>query len=110
MQTIKRQGIAPYAANAADYKVFRNVKDYGAKGGECTEFYALLAAFDRSATDGKTDDTAAINAAIQDGNRCGQGCASTTTTPAVVFFPAGTYVVSSPLYVGASLSAPHHLP
>lgn len=40
MQTIKRQGIAPYAANAADYKVFRNVKDYGAKGGEYTELYA----------------------------------------------------------------------
>jgi glucan 1,3-beta-glucosidase len=44
---------------------------------------------------GVTDDTAAINAAISDGGRCGQGCASSTTTPAVVYFPAGTYLISS---------------
>ncbi|KAB5566596.1 pectate lyase superfamily protein-domain-containing protein [Coniochaeta sp. 2T2.1] len=74
MQDIAHQGVAPYAGPG--YKVFRNVKDYGAKG------------------DGRTDDTAAINAAIMDGNRCLQGCASTTTTPAVVYFPAGTYSIS----------------
>jgi glucan 1,3-beta-glucosidase len=45
--------------------------------------------------DGVSDDTAAINAAISAGGRCGQGCASTTTTPAVVYFPAGTYKISS---------------
>ncbi|KAI9644962.1 hypothetical protein NHQ30_006997 [Ciborinia camelliae] len=45
--------------------------------------------------DGVTDDTAAINAAISSGGRCGQGCSSTTTTPAVVYFPAGTYLISS---------------
>lgn len=44
-----------------------------------------------------TDDTAAINRAIQDGGRCGQGCDSSTITPAVVFFPAGTYLISSPI-------------
>lgn len=44
---------------------------------------------------GVTDDTAAINAAISDGGRCGEGCASSTTTPAVVYFPAGTYLISS---------------
>jgi glucan 1,3-beta-glucosidase len=48
-----------------------------------------------------TDDTAAINSAISasvnGGVRCGQGCASTTTTPAVVYFPAGTYLISSSL-------------
>lgn len=42
-----------------------------------------------------TDDTAAINAAISEGARCGEGCASTTVTPAVVYFPAGTYAISS---------------
>ncbi|AEO64347.1 glycoside hydrolase family 55 protein, partial [Thermothielavioides terrestris NRRL 8126] len=69
------QGFAPFAGS--NYPVFRNVKDYGAKG------------------DGVTDDTAAINAAINAGNPCGRGCASTTMTPAVVYFPAGTYLISS---------------
>lgn len=61
----------------AGYKVFRNVKDYGAKG------------------DGVTDDTAAINRAITDGNRCGQECGSSTVHPAVVYLPSGKYLVSS---------------
>ncbi|KZV69962.1 glycoside hydrolase family 55 protein [Peniophora sp. CONT] len=76
-QTIQHQGIAPFAP--AGYAVWRNVKDFGAKG------------------DGVTDDTAAINAAISSGGRCGQGCQGTSTTPATVFFPQGTYVVSSPI-------------
>jgi hypothetical protein len=42
------------------YAFFRNVKNFGAKG------------------DGSTDDTAAINAAVSAGNRCGLGCGSTT--------------------------------
>lgn len=75
MGSISHQGLAPYAGSG--YTIFRNVKDYGAVG------------------DGVTDDTAAINAAITAGDRCGEGCASTTTTPAVVYFPAGTYLISS---------------
>jgi hypothetical protein len=56
------------------------VKDYGAVG------------------DGVHDDTAAINAAISTGSRCGNlTCGSSTTTPALVYFPAGTYLVSTPL-------------
>lgn len=31
MANIKRQGVAPFNSNA-DYQVFRNVKDFGAKG------------------------------------------------------------------------------
>ncbi|KAF4335590.1 beta-1 3 exoglucanase precursor [Fusarium beomiforme] len=77
MSSIKRQGVVAYGS--ADYKIFRNVKDYGAKG------------------DGSSDDTAAINAAFSDGNRCGKGCDSSTVTPALVYFPAGTYVVSKPI-------------
>lgn len=43
-----------------------------------------------------TDDTAAINSAISSGNRCAPGsCQSSSTTPAVVYFPAGTYMISS---------------
>ena len=77
MESIAHQGKAPYQSDPA-YQVFRNVKDYGAKG------------------DGITDDTAAINLAISTGNRCAPGtCASSTTTPATVYFPPGTYVITS---------------
>lgn len=41
------------------------------------------------------DDTAAIQEAIASGNRCGAGCSSSTIVPAVVYFPPGTYLVSS---------------
>ncbi|KAK7449684.1 hypothetical protein VKT23_013157 [Stygiomarasmius scandens] len=80
MQNIKHQGISAFNPNPSGYQVFRNVKDFGARG------------------DGVTDDTAAINAAIASGNRCGGGtCASSTISPAVVYFPPGTYLVSSPI-------------
>lgn len=46
--------------------------------------------------DGVTDDTAAINAAISAGGRYSPASRqSSTTTPAIVYFPAGTYVISS---------------
>ena len=32
LQSIKHQGISAYNANPSSYKVFRNVKDFGAKG------------------------------------------------------------------------------
>ncbi|KAF8879271.1 exo-beta-1,3-glucanase [Infundibulicybe gibba] len=36
--------------------------------------------------------------AIGDGGRCGRGsCRSSTVTPAVIFFPKGTYLVSAPI-------------
>ncbi|ROW13772.1 hypothetical protein VPNG_03661 [Cytospora leucostoma] len=78
MENIIHQGKASFNPDTT-YQVFRNVKEFGAKG------------------DGVTDDTAAINAAISSGNRCGFNgtCVATTTTPATVYFPAGTYLVSS---------------
>lgn len=80
LENIHHQGVAPFAPNATKYKVFRNVREYGAVG------------------DGVHDDTAAINAAISTGSRCGNlTCGSSTTTPAVVYFPEGTYLVSTPL-------------
>ncbi|KAF3929479.1 hypothetical protein ABW19_dt0200131 [Dactylella cylindrospora] len=72
-----KHGLMPFTRNT--YKFYRNVKDYGAKG------------------DGRTDDTEAINRAVADGERCGQDCGSTTVLGALVYFPAGTYIISSPI-------------
>ncbi|KAL2270546.1 hypothetical protein VTJ83DRAFT_2730 [Remersonia thermophila] len=78
LANIQRQGQPAFNPDP-NYKVFRNVRDYGARG------------------DGVTDDTDAINRAISDGNRCGENCSSQTTTPALVYFPPGTYLVSRPI-------------
>lgn len=78
MSQIPRQGKVVYGRNSS-YVVWRNVLDYGAKG------------------DGVTDDTDAINAAIFDGDRCAYPCDSRTTAPAIVYFPPGTYLISTPL-------------
>ncbi|KAM3423058.1 hypothetical protein BST61_g524 [Cercospora zeina] len=79
LATISREGGTVWGGNDTSYKIFRNVKDFGAKG------------------DGATDDTEAINTAISSGNRCGQDCESSTILPAIVYFPPGTYRVSKPV-------------
>ena len=88
-------GISAFNSDPKSYKVFRNVKNYGAKG------------------DGVTDDTIAINAAISDGHRCGSGCGSSTVTPAIIYFPPGKYLVSRSLvqyyytqFIGDAISYP----
>ncbi|GME48353.1 hypothetical protein CDV56_101071 [Neofusicoccum parvum] len=93
MAEMEKLGGSPFAPDG--YKVWRNVKDYGAKG------------------DGVTDDTAAINRAIADGGRCGANCGSSTIYPAVVWFPGGTYLVSSSIiqyYNTQFLGDPHDVP
>lgn len=72
---IKRQGKSPYAGNTS-FVIWRNVKDYGAKG------------------DGVTDDSEALNLAISIGDRCGLGCDSRLSESAIVYFPAGVYRAS----------------
>ncbi|KAH6653965.1 putative Exo-beta-1,3-glucanae [Truncatella angustata] len=96
LENVKHRGIASFNEDAGNYTVFRNVKDYGARG------------------DGVTDDTKAINLAISDGNRCAPGtCASSTTTPALVYFPPGTYIVSGAIvgyYYTQIIGNPNCLP
>lgn len=64
---------APY--HPGPYAVYRNVKDYGARG------------------DGVTDDTEAIQRAIASGDRCGSQADSSTTSPALVYFPRTLYAI-----------------
>ena len=98
LEDIKHQGIAAFNSNPGSYVVFRDVKEFGAKG------------------DGVTDDTEAINAAISSGDRCGPencGPGTDTTTPAIVYFPPGTYVVSKPIvdyYYTQIIGNPNCLP
>jgi glucan 1,3-beta-glucosidase len=83
----------PFAES--DYKVFRNVKDYGARG------------------NGIDDDWPAIQQAITDGNRCGAGCPATTVKGAVIYFPPGTYAISKPIiqyYYTAFIGDPNSKP
>lgn len=80
------------------YKVWRSVKAYGAVG------------------DGVTDDTVAIQKAMTDGGRGLQHSSDISAAvplPAVLYFPSGTYLVSSPIIhlayteiVGNPLSLP----
>jgi glucan 1,3-beta-glucosidase len=87
-ENIEHNGISPFIPNGENWKVFRNVKDYGAKG------------------DGLHDDTAAIQAAINDQDRGPDGNGKGTTgAPASVYFPEGNYLVqeSIQLYVDTVL-------
>ncbi|KAK4040087.1 pectate lyase superfamily protein-domain-containing protein [Parachaetomium inaequale] len=70
-------GSQPLAGSG--YKFYRDVTSYGAKG------------------DGVHDDTEAINAAIQDGDRCGLECGNTFTKGAIIYFPPGTYKICRPV-------------
>lgn len=76
---VLHNGASPTIPNGNNWTVFRNVKDFGAKG------------------DGVTDDSAAINSAIVLGNAQGDrasGVFGITQQPAVVYFPSGTYLVN----------------
>lgn len=79
---VLHNGISPTIPNGNNWTVFRNVKDFGAKG------------------DGVTDDSVAIQNAILLGNAQGNrasGIFGITQQPAVVYFPGGTYLVTRPV-------------
>ncbi|KAH7088292.1 exo-beta 1,3 glucanase-like protein [Paraphoma chrysanthemicola] len=96
LNDLSGKGYAAFNPNPGAYKVFRNVRDYGATG------------------DGVTDDSDAFNRAISDGNRCGPWvCDSSTDTPAVVYVPSGTYLIGKPIifyYMTQLIGNPRNLP
>ena len=112
LEQIKHQGVAAFNPNPS-YQVFRNVKDFGAQG-QAGIFFPAYVTILTMYSDGVTDDTYAIQTAISSGNRCGPGvCQSSTITPAVVYFPAGTYVVNSSIidyYYTQIIGNPNSLP
>ncbi|KAI4236504.1 MAG: hypothetical protein LQ352_007997, partial [Teloschistes flavicans] len=74
------KGQAPFLGNNVNYPVYRNVKSYKATG------------------DGKTDDTAALQNAINaDGSGGNRYKNEVTTRPAQVFVPGGTYILTRKL-------------
>lgn len=83
LESVGSAGQMPLAPTG--YQFFRDVTDFGAVG------------------DGVTDDTAAINRAMSyysmmDSTlRCGEDCGSTTVLGALVYFPPGNYLISTPL-------------
>ncbi|OTB04165.1 glycoside hydrolase family 55 protein [Hypoxylon sp. CI-4A] len=90
-ESVTHNGISPFIPNGTDWPVFRNVKTtFGAKG------------------DGITDDTEALQNAINAGNSHAQRNTSslgTTGQPAVVYLPKGVYVLANPIqfFVGMIL-------
>ncbi|OTA96680.1 glycoside hydrolase family 55 protein [Hypoxylon sp. CO27-5] len=90
-ESVTHDGISPFIPNGTDWPVFRNVKTaFGAKG------------------DGVTDDSEALQNAINAGNtfapRNTNGL-GTTGQPAVVYLPKGVYVLGKPIqfFVGMIL-------
>ncbi|KAK4120929.1 glycoside hydrolase family 55 protein [Parathielavia appendiculata] len=93
LPTLGPLGKAPHAGDG--YVFYRNVLDYGADN------------------TGATNTEEAINAAIVDGNRCGEECGNTFVLGALIYFPPGTYKVCTPIiqyYLTQFVGDPHDRP
>ncbi|KAI2631894.1 glycoside hydrolase family 55 protein [Hypoxylon sp. NC1633] len=90
-ESVTHNGISPFIPNGTDWPVFRNVKTmFDAKG------------------DGVTDDSDALQNAINAGNSFAErntNSLGTTGQPAVVYLPKGVYVLAKPIqfFVGMIL-------
>jgi glucan 1,3-beta-glucosidase len=108
-ESIVHNGQSPFIPNGANWKVFRNVvTDYGADntGGSDASNAIIKAITGLSLT---VRSEALTHKSVLDGSPSGSDRTSnklgTTGQPAVVYLPAGTYTINSPLqlYVGTVL-------
>jgi glucan 1,3-beta-glucosidase len=101
MEVIKHTGDSPFL-NDSSYVVYRNVKDYGAKGDGIADDTAAI----QSAIDGEFNSTCIVRNSNQlslAGGRCYNGCGPGTVAPAkslkpaLIYVPSGTYRITSTL-------------
>lgn len=77
------------------------------------QFYRDVVADYGADNTGETDATESINAAVSDGNRCGEECGNDFTQGAIIYFPPGTYRICTPViqlyytqFIGDALNPP----
>ncbi|KAK8128767.1 glucan endo-1 3-beta-glucosidase [Apiospora sp. TS-2023a] len=94
--TGNKKGVAPNKGKPPHESLISlNVLDYGADN------------------TGATNTEEAINAAIVDGERCGEECGNTFVLGALIYFPPGTYKVCTPIiqyYLTQFVGDPHDRP
>jgi glucan 1,3-beta-glucosidase len=111
LQSMPHVGRAAFNPSPSTYTVYRNVNDYGAVGdGIADDTNASFSSDVWSVSHLPSTGNQRCyfrcahlhHAGIEtqysvDQNRCGLGCRSSTTTPALIYFPLGSYLVSSPI-------------
>ncbi|KAK4181199.1 family 55 putative glycoside hydrolase [Triangularia setosa] len=107
--------LAPLHKRASDYWI-ASLGPLGIQphvGGRNYKFYRdVVADYGADNTD-ESDASEVINAAVEDGNRCGLECGNTFMQGAIIYFPPGTYKICSPvvqLYYSQFIGDPHDPP
>lgn len=95
-QTLSTKELRHSTKTRQDIKYFATSKTTEPKA--CLHFHSSMKYPLTETGDGQTDDTKAINRAISDGSRFSpESRRTSSTTPAIVYFPEGTYVISRPI-------------
>ncbi|KAK4506055.1 hypothetical protein PRZ48_004020 [Zasmidium cellare] len=74
-----------------------NIKHQGTVWGNSNSTSGNYEIFRTAPAPSGGDDSDAIQKLLEDGGRCGSMCNSSTTTPAIIYIPGGTYQLNKPL-------------